>query len=220
MRFLDPVAESYGRIEIDGLPLHRIDRAMLRRQVLAVPQDAVFLPAGSTIKDNLDPTNSSNDEECMDVLRVIGLYQLFAQGDTNIHTALNPEHLSAGQKQLFSLGQAILRRRIKASFFGLPAPAGGILLLDELSSNVDQETERLMQDIIRREFEMYTVLTIAHRLDLVAEYCDIVIVMDTGRIVEQGAPRELLEDASSRFARLQRRGGQSQMTSTDDADAA
>jgi ABC-type multidrug transport system fused ATPase/permease subunit len=80
---------------------------------------------------------------------------------------------------------------------------GGILLLDEISSSVDVETERVMQEIIKNEFKGYTVIAVSHRLDMIKDY-DRVIVMDTGEMVETGSPVELAEISGSRFGDLLR----------------
>ena len=68
----------------------------------------------------------------------------------------------------------------------------GVLVLDEATSNVDMETDRLIQDCIRQRFQKTTVLTIAHRLNTIADY-DKVLVMDKGCLIEVGAPWELIE---------------------------
>ena len=104
------------------------------------------------------------------------------------------DELSAGQKQLLSLGRAILRRRMKKG--------GGILLLDEVGSSVDAETDKMMGEVIQREFEGYTIVMIAHRLGMVQEYFDKVIVLDQGQVVEEGAPRDLIYMEGSRFREL------------------
>jgi len=78
---------------------------------------------------------------------------------------------------------------------------GGILLLDEVSSSVDRETERVMQRIIMEEFGDYTIIMVAHHLDMVMDY-DRVLVIDCGRVIEQGKPRLLVEQQTSSFNQL------------------
>ena len=77
-----------------------------------------------------------------------------------------------------------------------------ILLLDEATSSVDAETDRIMQKVIREEFEGYTILTVAHRLDTIMD-ADRIIVLDGGRVVEFGEPGELM-GRDSLFRRLAR----------------
>lgn len=80
---------------------------------------------------------------------------------------------------------------------------GGIPLLDEVSSSVDVETERVMQKIIKTEFDGYTVVAVSHRLDMIMDF-DRVIVMDSGAIVEIVNPVDLAAVAESRFGDLVR----------------
>lgn len=77
-----------------------------------------------------------------------------------------------------------------------------MLLLDEFSSSVDRETERTLLAVVRREFAGYTVVMVAHRLEMVMDYFDRVVVMDRGSAVEMGDPRVLGTRADSWFAEL------------------
>ncbi|KAK2008949.1 ABC transporter [Colletotrichum eremochloae] len=199
LRLLDPVSTCSQNIEIDGVPFHRINRSTLRRRIIAVPQDAVFLPDGSTIKSNIDPFEAASDAECLSVLRVVQLAG-FVEGLGGLHEGMNADSLSAGQKQLFSLGRAILRRRMKDA--RSKRRGGGILLLDEVSSSVDYATDRLMQEIIMNEFATYTIVMVSHRLEMVKDFFQTVILMDQGRVIETGSPAELIETKGSRFSEL------------------
>ncbi|KAK1990717.1 P-loop containing nucleoside triphosphate hydrolase protein, partial [Colletotrichum falcatum] len=100
--------------------------------------------------------------------------------------------LSQGQRQLLCLACAVSRRRVKSR----NGANGGILLLDEASSSVDRATDLAMQDIVRREFNGYTIVMVSHRLDMVLE-CDTVVVVDQGHLVEKGNPRVLKKEERS-----------------------
>ena len=76
-----------------------------------------------------------------------------------------------------------------------------ILVLDEATSSVDAHTDELIQTLIRQHFARHTILSVAHKLDTILDF-DQVIVMDTGRVVETGEPYVLLENEASRFAKL------------------
>lgn len=191
LKLLDPIAETGNNVFIDNTPLHRINRSTLRQRIIAVPQEAVFLP--DTVQTNLDPTSSATSEQCDEVLRDIGLWE-FVQKRGGLHTIMSASTFSSGQRQLMSVGRALLRRRLKTS-------DGGILLLDEVSSSVDRKTERLIQDIIRSQFKNYTVVAISHRLEMIMDF-DRVVVMDRGGIVEIGVPTVLAADSGSRFGEL------------------
>lgn len=218
LRLLDPLHSCAENMSIDGVPLHRVDRSTLRRRVIAVPQDAVFLPDGTAFKANLDPFGVSTDAECRAVLETVDLWG-FVEERGGLAAGMSADTLSQGQKQLFSLARAILRRRVRGGRDAAAAEAGGyvgkkdetgrggLLLLDEVSSSVDQDTDRAMQVIIQREFAGYTIVMVSHRLDMVMDF-DTVLVMDKGSIVEAGHPRQLVEEEDSRFRELWAVGNQ------------
>jgi ABC-type multidrug transport system fused ATPase/permease subunit len=206
LKLLDPLPGK-DTIVIDDTALGGIDRATLRERIIAVPQEAVFLPDGSSFRANLDPFGLSSDDgqECQDVLRAVGLWDFVSARDGGVDGPMSPGSLSAGQRQLMSLCRALLRRRIRARDLGMGGGGGGseggILLLDEVSSSVDTETEKVMSDVIGEEFGKYTVVAVSHRLDMVMDF-DRVVVMDKGAIVEVGNPHLLAADEGTRFGEL------------------
>lgn len=206
LRLLDPLSMCSEDIMIDDIPLHHIDRSTLRERIIAIPQDPVFLPDGTSFMSNLDPFGRSTAEECRSVLEIVGLWSII-EARQGLESGMSVEMLSQGQKQLFSLARAILRARIRAreivSEFGTVAAnkIRGILLLDEVSSSVDQETDRAMQRIILKEFACYTIVMVSHRLDMVMGF-DTVVVMEKGSVVETGEPKALVETQGSRFKEL------------------
>ncbi|KAL1604927.1 hypothetical protein SLS60_004468 [Paraconiothyrium brasiliense] len=203
LKLLDPLPSDTQEVIIDDTPLSRINRASLRQCLIAVPQEAVFLPDGTTFQSNLDPYEASTPEDCKAVLIAIGLWT-FVEERGGLNAGMTAGTFSAGQRQLFSVGRALLRRRIRASSLD-GATDQGILLLDEVSSSVDRQTEIVMQEIIEREFTNYTVIAVSHRLDMIMGF-DRVIVMDKGDIVEMGKPVELSTTRGSKFGDLVRAG--------------
>lgn len=188
---------------IDDVPLAQVERETLRQRIIAVPQEAVFLPDGTSFQLNLDPSSASSVEECEAVLADVGMLD-FVQQRGGPSGAMNASVLSAGQRQLLSLGRAVLRRRIRSAHLKMAGRASserGVLLLDEVSSSVDHNTERTMLDIIKAEFAGYTIVAVSHRLDMIMDF-DKVVVMDTGSIVEIGRPAVLAREAGSRFGDL------------------
>ncbi|KAH8903585.1 P-loop containing nucleoside triphosphate hydrolase protein [Coniochaeta sp. PMI_546] len=225
LRLLDPVAQSppgssSSSIAIDSLPLDRVERSALRRRVIAVPQEAVFLPDGTSFRTNLDPYGAGSEADCRAVLEAVELWG-FVEERGGLGAGMVGDSLSQGQKQLFSLARAMLRRRIRGGALAASegggggdgekekegeGGGGGVLLLDEVSSSVDVDTDRAMQGIIKREFEGYTIVMVSHRLDMVMDF-DRVLVMDAGSVVEEGRPRELVGTEGSRFRDLWLVGG-------------
>ncbi|KAK0711601.1 ATPase-like protein [Lasiosphaeris hirsuta] len=204
LRLLDPLPPA--TITIDTVPLSKINRAALRAALIAIPQDPVFLPSGASFLANLDPLDASTAAECRGVLETVNLWAFVAEHG-GLGADMAADALSQGQKQLFSLARAVVRRRVRAreaeAEMGEKGAVGqgGVLLLDEVSSSVDQETEREMQRVIAGEFEGYTIVMVSHRLDVVMGF-DTVVVMDKGRLVETGVPRELVRREGGRFREL------------------
>ncbi|KAH8122202.1 multidrug resistance-associated protein [Trichoderma asperelloides] len=220
LRLLDPLPACADGITIDDVSLNRVSRSVLRQRVIAVPQDSVFFPDGHSFKTNLDPYNMSTDSDCTEVLQSVGLWQA-VEDNGGLNGNLSTSMLSHGQRQLFGFARAILRRRIRSrtarteiagsdeylrSSFEKGGDIGGLLLLDEVGSSVDKETDRTIQRLIRDEFARYTTIAISHRLDAIMDF-DRVIVMDKGRIVESGCPRELVEREEGAFKSLWTAGG-------------
>ncbi|OQE46818.1 hypothetical protein PENCOP_c001G04282 [Penicillium coprophilum] len=204
LKLLDPISATAENIVIDDLPLHRLNRSVLRQRIIAVPQEAVFLPDGSTVQNNLDVAEEATPDECRAVLESVGLWDIVEERG-GLAGGMNASSFSAGQRQLLSFGRALLRRSVRERKFGAAGKLGGILLLDEVSSSVDQKTERIMQEIIRTEFRNYTVIAVSHRLDMIMDF-DRVVVMDTGNIVEVGNPAMLAQESGTRFGDLVRAG--------------
>jgi ATP-binding cassette subfamily C (CFTR/MRP) protein 1 len=207
LRLLDPISSYSHTMTIDGIHLDKIDRQTLRERIIAVPQDTVFLPDGSSVMANLDPLNTCDEAECHAVLKTVGLWK-FIEERGGLSEGFSADTLSQGQKQLFSLARAVLRRRTRVRDYEKDFGAttsdqgrGGILLLDEVSSSVDQDTDRAMQKVIQEEFESYTIIMVSHRLDLVMDF-DTVVVMERGSVVESGNPRTLVDANSGWFKDL------------------
>ncbi|KAI0817348.1 ABC transporter [Xylaria sp. FL0064] len=198
MRLIEPVPSNIPEISsilIDDLPLDKIDHTTLRERILSASQDPVFLPAGTSFRQNLDPWAQATEGECTAVLRDLDLAGIIAdKGGLDAPVSA----LSAGQKQLFSLGRVVLRRRVRLRQMGVD---GGLLLLDEATSSADAETTRRVRMLLRDEFAAYTVLIVTHHRD-VAVGCDRVIVLDGGVVVEEGKPDELLGREDGWFRKL------------------
>ena len=176
-RFYDP---QQGTVTIDGIDLRSLDLAGYRRQLGVVLQDP-FLFAG-TIADNLRfAAPEASDEEVRQTAEAIGLAHVLRRFSDGLahHVREGGSGLSAGERQLISIGRALLADP-------------RILILDEATSNIDRPTEVLIERALDRLLSGRTSLIIAHRLATVMR-ADLLIVLDHGRIIERGRPRELLE---------------------------
>jgi ATP-binding cassette subfamily B protein len=188
-RFYDPNA---GAVKIDGVPLPSADPAEIRARMALVPQEAVLFAASA--RDNLRYGNwDASDDEIWDAVRAANAEDFLRDLPDGLDTHLGDSgsRLSGGQRQRMAIARALLR----------DAP---ILLLDEATSALDAESERLVQDALDRLMANRTTLVIAHRLATIRK-ADRIVVMEQGRIVEQGTHATLskAEGLYARLARLQ-----------------
>ncbi|NUP80668.1 MAG: ABC transporter ATP-binding protein [Nonomuraea sp.] len=186
-RFYDPTA---GRVLLDGVDLRDLDEATLRQAVVMVTQEN-FLFSG-TVADNIRfGKPDATDRQVREAAKAIGAHEFVAGLPDGYDTEVGKRggRMSAGQRQLIAFARA---------FLADPA----VLILDEATSSLDVPSERLVQRALRTILADRTALIIAHRLSTV-EIADRVLVMEGGRIVEDGPPDRLIA-ASGRFAGLHR----------------
>jgi ATP-binding cassette subfamily C (CFTR/MRP) protein 1 len=186
-RIFEPQEKS--SYQIDGVNCMEMGLKKLRRGLTIIPQEPVLF--SSTLRRNLDPFEQYDDEKIHEALRLShlatfvnnelekGLDHEVAEGGTN---------LSAGQRQLICLARALLRRT-------------KILVLDEATASVDNETDQLVQDTVRAEFKDCTILAIAHRIETIDDY-DKILVLDEGKIIEYDSPSVLKQRENSVYRSL------------------
>ncbi|MEY4749928.1 MAG: hypothetical protein RIQ60_2142 [Pseudomonadota bacterium] len=183
-RFVDFNA---GSLMVDGHDVRNWDMASLRSQFALVSQDVVLF--NDSVAANVSLGGELDDERVRAALQAANLLQAVEAMPDGIHSQIghNGQQLSGGQRQRLAIARAIYKN----------AP---ILILDEATSALDSESERLVQEALEQLMHGRTAIVIAHRLSTV-ERADHVVVVDGGRIVEQGSHAELLARGGL-FARL------------------
>ncbi|MEX0841924.1 MAG: ABC transporter transmembrane domain-containing protein [Xanthobacteraceae bacterium] len=185
LRFYDP---GSGKVTFDGVRLADADPAELRRRMALVPQETAIFAA--TVRENIRfGRPEAMDEEVQRAAELALASEFIERMPERYDTQVGERGitLSGGQRQRIAIARAILR----------DAP---LLLLDEATSSLDAESETLVQAALERLMQKRTTLVIAHRLATVLS-CDRILVMDRGRIVEEGS-HEKLAAAGGLYARL------------------
>jgi len=189
LRFYDPAS---GRVSLDGVELRQADPQELRQRIALVPQDSVVF--ASSVADNIRFGHpNASDDDVRRAAEAAHAAEFIARLPQGYDTTLGERGitLSGGQRQRIAIARAILR----------DAP---LLLLDEATSALDAESETLVQKALTQLMQQRTSIVIAHRLATVLS-CDRILVIDKGRIVEEGTHTQLSANGGlyARLAKLQ-----------------
>jgi subfamily B ATP-binding cassette protein MsbA len=188
-RFYDP---TQGTVLVDGYDLKEVKVQSLRHQMAMVLQEAFLF--NDTVRNNITYGKpEATEEELIRASKMAGAHNFILSLPQGYETLVGERgvKLSGGQRQRLAIARAILANP-------------RVLILDEATSSVDAETERLIQEAIYRLVENRTTFVIAHRLSTIL-HADVIVVLDGGRIIEMGTHEELLSQGNlySRLFRLQ-----------------
>ncbi len=185
-RFYDP---TRGEVRLDGIALPELADQDLRKAIVMITQDG-FMFSGSVADNILFGRPGASRAEVEAAGRAVGADEFIRRLPKGYDTDVRKRggRLSAGQRQLVAFARA---------FLADPA----VLILDEATSSLDIPTERAVQRALRTVLHGRTALIIAHRLSTV-EIADRVLVLDAGRVVEDGTPQQLIDAVDGRFAAL------------------
>ncbi|KAJ3248370.1 Multidrug resistance-associated protein 1 [Chytriomyces hyalinus] len=182
------VEAKNGTIAIDGVDISKIGLHTLRSRLQIIPQEPVLFTG--TMRTNIDIEGSFSDQQIWEALELVGMKEYVSELPEKLDAPVSEhgENLSVGQRQLMMLASAICHRP-------------KILVMDEASSSVDQAADLLIQASIRTHFKDTTVISIAHRVNSIADF-DRIMVLDAGSLVEFDTPAALLERPGGVFKSL------------------
>ncbi|XP_019898352.1 ATP-binding cassette sub-family C member 9 isoform X3 [Esox lucius] len=186
LAFFNMVDMFEGQILIDGVDISKLPLQTLRSRLSIILQDPVLF--SGSIRFNLDPERTCTDDRLWEALEIAQLKNMVKAlpGGLDAVVTEGGENFSVGQRQLFCLARAFVRK-------------SSILIMDEATASIDMATENILQKVVMTAFADRTVVTIAHRVHTILE-ADLVIVMKRGNIMEIDRPEALLEQEDSMFA--------------------
>ncbi|XP_044126362.1 ATP-binding cassette sub-family C member 8-like [Bufo gargarizans] len=186
LAFFRMVDMFQGRIVIDGIDISKLPLQTLRSRLSIILQDPILF--SGSIRFNLDPENKCTDCVLWEALEIAQLKHVVKALPGGLDAAVTEggENFSVGQRQLFCLARAFVRK-------------SSILIMDEATASIDMATENILQKVVMTAFQERTVVIIAHRVHTILN-ADMVIVMKRGAIMEYDKPEVLLEREDSMFA--------------------
>ncbi|KAJ8955575.1 hypothetical protein NQ318_001405 [Aromia moschata] len=178
-----------GKITIDDIDITEISLEYLRNKISIIPQDPILFTG--TIRSNIDPKGFYTDVEIWSAIEKVTLSRSIASLDSKVSDS--GSHFSAGQRQLLCLARAIINNN-------------NIIVLDEATANMDDDTGVLIHEKIEQNFSSCTIITVAHRLCSVLK-SDKIMVIEDGRIMEYDRPSVLLKDSKGLFREMVEKAG-------------
>ncbi|KAG3192973.1 Multidrug resistance-associated protein 1 [Phytophthora cactorum] len=179
-----------GRVLIDGVDISTITVHQLRTKLTIIPQDPMLF--SGSLRMNLDPFAEKSDAELWEVLRKVHLADTVSSWGKGLdyEVAEKGENLSVGQRQLLCIARALIRD-------------SKVIVMDEATANVDQESDKLIQQTMKESFGdgNNTVLCIAHRIETIMD-SDKILVLDAGEVAEFDSPSALLQIKAGIFKSL------------------
>ncbi|XP_073802371.1 ATP-binding cassette sub-family C member 9 isoform X9 [Danio rerio] len=186
LAFFNMVDVFEGKIVIDGIDICKLPLQTLRSRLSIILQDPVLF--SGSIRLNLDPERTCTDDRLWEALEIAQLKNMVKAlpGGLDAVVTEGGENFSVGQRQLFCLARAFVRK-------------SSILIMDEATASIDMATENILQKVVMTAFADRTVVTIAHRVHTILT-ADLVIVMKRGSIMEYEKPEILMEQEDGLFA--------------------
>ncbi|KAI9928959.1 hypothetical protein MW887_001352 [Aspergillus wentii] len=170
----------HGSINVDGVDIESLDVDRLRQHISLIPQDPTLFDG--TIRFNLDMNGAVSDEHLQGVLDDVAGASKWKLDDV---VEANGKNFSRGERQLIALARAMVTKN-------------KVLIMDEGTASLDPVSEERIHAVLRAKFNDWAVIAITHRLHNIVDF-DQVLVLDKGRVTEQGKPRQLLNEGQGPF---------------------
>ncbi|CAL5344083.1 unnamed protein product [Camellia sinensis] len=182
-RLVEPAG---GKIVIDEIDISTLGLHDLRSRFGIIPQDPTLF--NGTVRYNLDPLGQHTDQEIWEVLGKCQLGEVVQEKEAGLDSMGDGSNWSMGQRQLFCLGRALLRRSM-------------ILVLDEATASINNATDLILQRTIRIKFANCTVITVTHRIPTIMDSTTVIAISDE-KPVEYDEPLKLMKRENSLFGQL------------------
>ena len=182
------VNPTTGTIYIDGQDYQMIDLPVLRSQISIIPQSSTLFAV--SVRENIDPSGTQTDQNIWDALKLVGLDVVVSKSKNKLDSIIGDGQieLSDGQAQLLCFTRILIKKNL-------------IVVMDEATSNVDEETDQVIQSAVKVRFDKCTMIVIAHRLQSIID-SDMICVMDSGRCQEYGPHEDLINRKGSIYQEL------------------
>ena len=176
-----------GKILINNFDIRNINLNFLRKKISILPQESFLIE--TNLKDNIDPLNESTDDDILKIINDLSLLKNINQDKKlNFEIKENGNNLSTGEKKLICFARTIVKKN-------------KIVIMDDVTSSLDDESKKIIGENIFKYFKKCTLIMITNQLEFLKK-CERIIVIDNGKIIQDGTIKELLEDKNSLFSSL------------------
>ena len=183
-RIIEPKS---GKILINGIDIQKINLNILREKISILPQESFLIE--TNLRDNIDPLNKNSDEAILNLVKDLSLLQnIEEEKKLNFEIKENGNNLSTGEKKLICFARTVIKKN-------------KIVIMDEITSSLDDESKNIIKENIHKYFKKCTLIMITNQLEMLKK-CQRIIVIDNGKIIQDGKLEELLEDKNSFLSSL------------------
>ena len=183
-RIIEPKS---GKILINGIDIQNINLNILREKISILPQESFLIE--TNLRDNIDPLNKRSDEDILNLVKDLSLLQnIEEEKKLNFEIKENGNNLSTGEKKLICFARTVIKKN-------------KIVIMDEITSSLDDESKNIIKENIHKYFKKCTLIMITNQLEMLKK-CQRIIVIDNGKIIQDGKLEELLEDKNSLLSSL------------------